>query len=1466
MAISTNGTVIARVAGALYNTQLSNATYAEVAGIVTTSASLNALINDLYARDFATTADLKVAQTLVGNLGLSEVVGLDNWVAAQITAAGAANKGAKIVELLNSFAQMSSDATYGTAATAFNTKTDAALSLSQTAGNTGGTFAAAGTVVNDATFTLTQANDTVLGGAGNDYINGSASTGSTPAMTYSSLDAVNGGAGIDTLYVEPLAATSLNLAGVTNVETLRVGASSGALAVTLPTAKGYSSLDVAGNTGNVTFSAAKVATLSGYLLNTASGATITYNLDNTTFAGATDSLTISANGAAGTLAVTGLTTNKLETVNVVAADADSAFTGITLTSMGVSTVKVSGSANINLGTITDATVGGATAKTIDASAATGAVTAAAVSAISNTLTGGSGNDALTDAAGNDTISGGAGADTITGSTGNDSIDGGAGNDRVSVSGIDKYDVIKGGDDTDTLVLGAALAYSTTADTNDGVGISGFETLELTAAVAQDMTALSGNSIKTVTVNTTDAGFTLTKAPATLDTVSLKKNTAASSITLTTGTGTTDTLNVSLAPSSSTGAITVASLTASDMETVNITSAGTIATGTANTISSLVNTSMTKMTIDGANALSVTTSGTKVATIDATNFSGEKLTVSAASSTSAITFTPGAGGSVQSSGVAAYTVTTGTGADNITGTAFQDSITSGEGADTITSGAGKDTISSGAGADVISAGDGNDTVTAGTGADSIDAGAGDDTIDGGADADTILGGTGNDSIDASTGNDNVDGGTGNDTITAGTGSDTINGGDGDDKFVMGSNLSSADSIVGGAGTDQMDATIGSSVTPVGISTVEVWNSAGSAGFVSGSALDLKNVTGVTTFIAGISGTSTVAVNTAPSTLTKVYLADAGATGTVTLDWDSSPSAVTIYTDSLDTGALTTTDADSVTISQLLTSDYQLAAGVAATDATTRVYTSSQNTLIDSITTSARDLTLSVGNLTAGTDVASNYELAVNDGSSAGAITASTLENLTVSAGNYAGINVVGATTTNATGVSTVTITAGTGGEVALGGVTATSATALTSVTVTGGEAATVSTGGLNFGSATIDAVTITGGTASSMTTGTLTAATITALTINDGAASSNGTFGTIAAKVTGGSITLGTSTTETITFSATSGTFGSSTSPIYVYGTGALTVNMIGTSGAINGSTMGAGFKVDADSTGGLSGAVTVTGGSYNDTVFGGDGSDVITIGEGADSVDGAAGSLDHVSFAGRALPISITLNTTVAATYSVNGGSGVGSIVNVEKITGTSYDDTITGDSAANYLLGGSGNDAIDSSTGADTINGGLGNDTITGGGGADSLIGGGGNDIFVFNSDSGSAVTISSSAITGGTALTTLTSVIETTNADVITDFLASDVLRFTTVHAMSLGTAGTPTDNKVVYVKGVYDATAATFTYNTSVTSATSGYATLALYDTNATVGTTSFNAVVLVGYLDGDTADAFTTTGVTGLVGVA
>jgi S-layer protein len=213
MAISTNGTVLARVAGALYNTQMSNATYKEVA-----SLDPSALANVLYARDFSASTDAAVATTLVTNLGLSSITGLNNWVAAQLTAAGSA-KGAKVVDLLNSFAQMTADTTYGAYATAFNTKVDAALALSQTTDNKGGTFAAAGVVVYaDATFALTAGVDTYAGGAGNDAV-------SATVATMNALDSIDGGAGANTLNITDTGAiASFGTASFKNFQTVNVSA------------------------------------------------------------------------------------------------------------------------------------------------------------------------------------------------------------------------------------------------------------------------------------------------------------------------------------------------------------------------------------------------------------------------------------------------------------------------------------------------------------------------------------------------------------------------------------------------------------------------------------------------------------------------------------------------------------------------------------------------------------------------------------------------------------------------------------------------------------------------------------------------------------------------------------------------------------------------------------------------------------------------------------------------------------------------------------------------------------------------------------------------------------------------------------------------------------------------------------------------------------------------------------------
>jgi len=221
MAISTNGTVIARLAGGLYNTVMSNATYLEVA-----SQDPSTLANTLYARDFAKSTDLAVATTLLANLGLAGQAGLDAWVAAQLTAAGAANKGAKIVSLLNDFAGLASDVTWGTYATAFNTKVDAALAASQKTGSVEAKFETAGTVASTAaTFALTTGVDSgalFTGGAGNDTF-----TANNAAL--GTLDSIDGGAGTDTLTITDSVSIPSLKATVANIEIINATSTAGSV-------------------------------------------------------------------------------------------------------------------------------------------------------------------------------------------------------------------------------------------------------------------------------------------------------------------------------------------------------------------------------------------------------------------------------------------------------------------------------------------------------------------------------------------------------------------------------------------------------------------------------------------------------------------------------------------------------------------------------------------------------------------------------------------------------------------------------------------------------------------------------------------------------------------------------------------------------------------------------------------------------------------------------------------------------------------------------------------------------------------------------------------------------------------------------------------------------------------------------------------------------------------------------------
>jgi len=357
MAISTNGTVIARLAGGLYNTVMSNATYLEVA-----SQDPSTLANTLYARDFAKSTDLAVATTLVTNLGLSSVAGLANWVAAQLTAAGAANKGAKIVSLLNDFAGMTADTTYGAQATAFNTKVDAALAASQTTGAASGVFATAGAAT-AGSFELTSGYDSIVGTALGDSI--LADDG-----TWTALDSIDGGAGNDTLTIISTAAVAKpTSATVTNVESIKVV---GTGTVTLSTTTGFAgltSLDTTGRGGAtvgaaattaITVANADIATTAEAIAVTGGSSvavsstnnvldTITVGSITAPAAGAvsitSSSATASASSTQGAITVTGGTS-----ITITQSAANTAATGDATTA---GAVTVNGNANTTTVTVTD---------------------------------------------------------------------------------------------------------------------------------------------------------------------------------------------------------------------------------------------------------------------------------------------------------------------------------------------------------------------------------------------------------------------------------------------------------------------------------------------------------------------------------------------------------------------------------------------------------------------------------------------------------------------------------------------------------------------------------------------------------------------------------------------------------------------------------------------------------------------------------------------------------------------------------------------------------------------------------------------------------------------------------------------------------------------------------------------------------------------------------------------------------
>jgi VCBS repeat-containing protein len=195
------------------------------------------------------------------------------------------------------------------------------------------------------------------------------------------------------------------------------------------------------------------------------------------------------------------------------------------------------------------------------------------------------------------------------------------------------------------------------------------------------------------------------------------------------------------------------------------------------------------------------------------------------------------------------VSCGSGNDTLIATPGNDTISGNAGADYLVGGDGDDSLDGGAGNDTLDGGEGNNTLNGGAGDDffnvigtgTVIGGEGNDTfiffgsftgtIDGGGGSDriaiapgyigdiviagveTVVASSGNDYLIGGNGNDSLDGQGGNDTLEGRGGNDTLLGGTGDDILQSGLGV---DTVDGGAGIDLLEVDYSSLTTPVFVS--------------------------------------------------------------------------------------------------------------------------------------------------------------------------------------------------------------------------------------------------------------------------------------------------------------------------------------------------------------------------------------------------------------------------------------------------------------------------------------------------------------------------------------------------------------------------------------------------------------------------------------------------------------------------
>ncbi|GJE27980.1 DUF642 domain-containing protein [Methylobacterium organophilum] len=990
----------------------------------------------------------------------------------------------------------------------------------------------------------------------------------------------------------------------------------------------------------------------------------------------------------------------------------------------------------------DSLDGGAGSDTVDYSASTGAVT---VDLDARTASGGSAQgdslvsiegvigsafaDTLTAAAAGSRLTGGAGDDTLVAGAGADMLDGGSGQDTADYSASAAAVGVNlatgqgtgGAAQGDTFVSIESVIGSAFADT-----LTAAATGSVLRAGAGDDTLVAGASADTL-----DGG-------SGRDTVDYSASSAAVGINLAAGTASGgfaqgDTL------------VSIENAVGSAYDDLLTAAAGG---------SSLSGSAGNDTLVAGAGIDSLD-GGSGSDTVDySASTAAVAVNLTATSQNSALgTVAAGAGLGGYADGDSYL------GVENVVGSAFADTLYAGSTAGRLQGGAGNDTLAAGAGADTLDGGAGSDTAsyaasTAGvsvnlaTGFGSGGYAQGDVLVS----IETVIGSAYADTLTASTGGSTLKGGAGNDTLVAGAGADSLDGGAGTNTVdysastagvtvnlttasqtgafgtvaagaglgghaagdsyaglqnVIGSAFADTlyaaaaggslqagagnDTLVAGAGADSLDGGAGTDVVSYALSnaavTVNLATGAAAGGYAAGDGvLNVEGLTGsaYNDTLTGSAAANTILGGAGNDTIEGLGGADTldGGTGTNTLSYANSTAGVTVDLN------LTTAQVSSGDASGDVVANFQAVLGSAYDDRLIALVGSggASGSLLkgetgnDTLVSGAGNDTLDGG---VGTDTADYSASTAAVTVSLGAGTASggyaqgdtltLIENLVGSA--YAD-TLTGDATANllSGGTGNDTLAGGAGADTLDGGAgtdTATYAASSTGVTVN--LATNLNSGGDAAGDVLLNVEDLTGSSFADRLTGDSHANFLSGGAGNDTLAGGSG-----ADTLDGGAGT-----------------------DIADYSASATAVTVSLAAGTGSGGDAAGDTLMSIEGVIGSAFADTLVAAAAGSALRGGDGNDTLKGGAGTDTLDGGAG-IDTADYAASSAAITVNLATGI----NVGGDADGDTILDVENVVGSAYDDSLIGDGNANLLSGGAGNDTLIGGGGADTLDGGAGTDT----------------------------------------------------------------------------------------------------------------------------------------------------------------